>query len=76
MKSAKLSDLLRDRATIKGTIIVIGLFGGQQFSGIYAMVIIDKIVYKFIFEFFLNASSNIKLSFIYLIHNERSFVLN
>lgn len=41
-RSAKLSDLFRDRATIKGLIIILGLFGGQQFSGIFAVVIIDN----------------------------------
>lgn len=38
-KSVKLLDLFRDRATIKGLIIVLGLFIGQQFCGIFAMVI-------------------------------------
>ncbi|KMQ94447.1 facilitated trehalose transporter tret1-like protein [Lasius niger] len=37
-RSAKLSDLFRDRATIKGLIIILGLFGGQQFSGIFAVI--------------------------------------
>lgn len=42
MRSAKLSDLFRDKATIKGLIIILGLFAGQQFSGIFAVVIIDN----------------------------------
>lgn len=37
-RSSKLLDLFRDRATIKGLIITLGLFGGQQFGGIFAMV--------------------------------------
>lgn len=40
-KSIKFSDLFRDRATIKGLIITLGLFTGQQFGGIFAMVIVD-----------------------------------
>lgn len=39
-KSVKFSDLFRDKATIKGLIIVLGLYIGQQFCGIFAMVII------------------------------------
>jgi len=39
-KSAKFSDLFRDKATIKGLIIALGLNIGQQSSGIFAMVII------------------------------------
>ncbi|XP_076672749.1 facilitated trehalose transporter Tret1 [Andrena cerasifolii] len=31
-------DLFRDRATIKGLIITLGLFSGQQFCGIFAMI--------------------------------------
>lgn len=42
MRSAKLSDLFRDKATIKGLIIILGLFAGQQFSGIFAVVIINN----------------------------------
>lgn len=41
MKPAKFSDLVRDKATIKGIIIVVGLFIGQQLCGIFAMVIIS-----------------------------------
>lgn len=37
-KSIGLSDLFRDRATVKGLFITLGLFGGQQFAGIFAMV--------------------------------------
>lgn len=40
--SAKLSDLFRDKASIRGLIIILGLFIGQQFGGIFAMVIIDN----------------------------------
>lgn len=48
-RSAKFSDLFRDKATIKGMIIILGLFAGQQFCGIFAMVIIGdlRIVYEF-----------------------------
>lgn len=41
-KSAKLMDLFRDKAAIKGLIITLGLFGAQQFCGIMAMVIVGK----------------------------------
>ena len=34
----KLSDLLNNRATLKGLIIALGLLGGQQLSGINVMV--------------------------------------
>jgi len=37
-KSAKFSDMFRDKATIKGLIIVLGLYIGQQFCGIFAMI--------------------------------------
>lgn len=46
-KSAKLSDLFRDRATIKGLIIVCGLFLGQQLGGIFAMVIVNNYLATF-----------------------------
>lgn len=42
-KSAKFSDMFRDKATIKGLIIVLILYIAQQFSGIFAMVIIDDL---------------------------------
>ncbi|XP_072757425.1 facilitated trehalose transporter Tret1-like [Anoplolepis gracilipes] len=45
-KSAKLSDLFRDRATIKGLIIVLGLFIAQQFGGIFAMVSYTETIFK------------------------------
>jgi len=38
MKTAKISDLFKDKATIKGLIITLALFSGQQFSGIFALV--------------------------------------
>jgi SP family facilitated glucose transporter-like MFS transporter 8 len=38
MKTAKLSDLFKDKATIKGLIITLALFCGQQFGGIFALV--------------------------------------
>lgn len=37
-KSIGISDLFRDKATIKGLVITLGLFGGQQFCGIFVMV--------------------------------------
>lgn len=43
-KPAKLSDLFRDRATIKGLIIVLGLYAGQQLCGVFPMVIISHIL--------------------------------
>lgn len=36
--SIGLGDLFRDRATIKGLVISLGLFGGQQLCGIFAMI--------------------------------------
>lgn len=46
MKSAKYSDLFRDRATIKGLIIVLGLYVGQQFCGIFAMISNTETIFK------------------------------
>ncbi|XP_078037488.1 facilitated trehalose transporter Tret1 [Augochlora pura] len=37
-KPIRLSDLFRDKATIKGLVISMGLFGGQQLCGIFAMI--------------------------------------
>ena len=37
-KKPKLSDLITNRATLKGLIIALGLLGGQQLCGISAMV--------------------------------------
>ncbi|XP_033327105.2 facilitated trehalose transporter Tret1 [Megalopta genalis] len=37
-RSFRVSDLFRDRATIKGLVISMGLFGGQQLCGIFAMI--------------------------------------
>ncbi|XP_029170085.1 facilitated trehalose transporter Tret1-like [Nylanderia fulva] len=45
-KAAKLSDLFRDRATIKGLIIILGLYGGQQFSGIFAVISYTESIFK------------------------------
>ncbi|XP_029170101.1 facilitated trehalose transporter Tret1-like [Nylanderia fulva] len=45
-KAAKLSDLFRDRATIKGLIIILGLYGGQQFSGIFAVISYAESIFK------------------------------
>lgn len=44
--TAKLTDLFRDKASIKGLIIVLGLFGGQQFSGITAMINYTESIFK------------------------------
>lgn len=44
--SAKLSDLFRDKASIKGLIIILGLFIGQQFGGIFAMVSYTESIFK------------------------------
>lgn len=38
IEEPKFSDLFEDRATCKGIIISLGLLGGQQLSGIFAMV--------------------------------------
>ncbi|XP_011144714.1 facilitated trehalose transporter Tret1 [Harpegnathos saltator] len=45
-KSVKLSDLFKDRATIKGLIIVVGLFLGQQFCGIFAMLSYTETIFE------------------------------
>ncbi|XP_031845373.1 facilitated trehalose transporter Tret1 isoform X2 [Nomia melanderi] len=37
-RSVRPSDLIRDKATIKGLLIALGLFGGQQLCGIFAMI--------------------------------------
>lgn len=37
-QTIKPSDLFRDRATIKGLFITLGLFAGQQMAGIFIMV--------------------------------------
>lgn len=42
-KSAKFSDLFKERGTIKGLIIAFGLLGGQQMCGMLAVVIAKKI---------------------------------
>ncbi|XP_017757195.1 PREDICTED: facilitated trehalose transporter Tret1-like [Eufriesea mexicana] len=45
-RSTKLLELFRDRATIKGLLITLGLFGGQQFSGIFAMLSYTETIFK------------------------------
>lgn len=44
-KPFKLSDLFRDKATIKGWVISAGLFGGQQLCGIFAMVSYSETIF-------------------------------
>ncbi|XP_072757429.1 facilitated trehalose transporter Tret1-like [Anoplolepis gracilipes] len=44
--SAKLSDLFRDRATIKGLIIILGLFAAQQLCGIFAVLSYTETIFK------------------------------
>ncbi|KAG5332673.1 TRET1 protein, partial [Acromyrmex heyeri] len=46
IKSAKFSDLVRDKATIRGLIIVMGLFIGQQLCGIFAMISNTEMIFK------------------------------
>ncbi|XP_012062769.1 PREDICTED: facilitated trehalose transporter Tret1-like [Atta cephalotes] len=46
IKSAKFSDLVRDKATIKGLIIIVGLFIGQQLCGIFAMISNTEMIFK------------------------------
>ncbi|KAL0112234.1 hypothetical protein PUN28_011947 [Cardiocondyla obscurior] len=46
VKSAKFSDLFRDKATIKGLIIVLGLYIAQQFCGIFAMLSNTETIFK------------------------------
>ncbi|XP_032665930.1 facilitated trehalose transporter Tret1-like [Odontomachus brunneus] len=43
---SKWSDLFRDRATIKGLIIVCGLFFGQQLCGIFAMLTYTETIFE------------------------------
>ncbi|XP_072757428.1 facilitated trehalose transporter Tret1-like isoform X2 [Anoplolepis gracilipes] len=45
-RSVKLSDLFRDRATIKGLIIVLGLFATQQLSGVFAVINYTETIFK------------------------------
>lgn len=45
-KSIGLSDLFRDRATVKGLFITLGLFGGQQFAGIFAMISYTESIFR------------------------------
>ncbi|XP_012532000.1 facilitated trehalose transporter Tret1 isoform X2 [Monomorium pharaonis] len=45
-KPAKFSDLFRDKATIKGLIITLGLFIGQQFCGVFAMISNTETIFK------------------------------
>ncbi|XP_018399375.1 PREDICTED: facilitated trehalose transporter Tret1-like [Cyphomyrmex costatus] len=46
IKSAKFSDLVKDKATIKGLIIVVGLYIGQQLCGIFAMLSNTEMIFK------------------------------
>lgn len=61
MRSAKFSDLFRDKATIKGLIIGLGLMVSQQFCGIFAMVIIDDLQiareFRHLMQFYLLTNS-------------------
>nr|XP_012147415.1 PREDICTED: facilitated trehalose transporter Tret1-like isoform X2 [Megachile rotundata] len=45
-KSIGLSDLFRDRATTKGLSITLGLFGGQHFSGIFAVLSYTETIFR------------------------------
>ncbi|KAG7213790.1 hypothetical protein KM043_003010 [Ampulex compressa] len=45
-RSVKLADLFRDRGTIKGLIISLGLFGGQQLCGIFAMISYTENIFR------------------------------
>ncbi|EZA57322.1 hypothetical protein DMN91_003297 [Ooceraea biroi] len=45
-RSAKLSDLFKDRATIKALIISLMLFCGQQFGGIFALISYSETIFK------------------------------
>ncbi|XP_066598151.1 facilitated trehalose transporter Tret1-like [Prorops nasuta] len=45
-KSIGISDLFRDRGTIKGLIIALGLFMGQQLCGIFAMMSYTESIFK------------------------------
>ncbi|KZC09071.1 Facilitated trehalose transporter Tret1, partial [Dufourea novaeangliae] len=45
-KRIKPSDLIRDRATVRGLIITLGLFGGQQLCGIFAMVSYTETIFR------------------------------
>ncbi|XP_043500909.1 facilitated trehalose transporter Tret1-like isoform X1 [Polistes fuscatus] len=45
-KSIGLSDLFRDRATIKGLVIALGLFAGQQLCGIFAMISYTETIFR------------------------------
>ncbi|XP_070168756.1 facilitated trehalose transporter Tret1 isoform X1 [Polyergus mexicanus] len=46
MRSAKLSDLFKDKATIKGLFIILGLFAGQQFAGIFAVISYTESIFQ------------------------------
>ncbi|CAK9794698.1 Facilitated trehalose transporter Tret1 [Anthophora quadrimaculata] len=45
-RSVRLSDLFRDRASIKGLVITLGLFGGQQLAGIFLMISYTETIFK------------------------------
>ncbi|CAL7934717.1 unnamed protein product [Xylocopa violacea] len=45
-RTVKLSDLFRDRATIKGSFITLGLFAGQQLAGISVVLSYTGTIFK------------------------------
>ncbi|KAK2576978.1 hypothetical protein KPH14_011942 [Odynerus spinipes] len=45
-RSVGLWDLFRDRGTIKGVLISLGLFGGQQLCGIFAMISYTETIFR------------------------------
>ncbi|KAI4500604.1 hypothetical protein M0802_004196 [Mischocyttarus mexicanus] len=45
-KSIGFSDLFRDRGTIKGLVIALGLFAGQQLCGIFAMISYTETIFR------------------------------
>ncbi|XP_006617438.1 facilitated trehalose transporter Tret1-like [Apis dorsata] len=45
-QTIKLSYLFRDRATIKGLFITLGLFAGQQMAGIFIMISYTETIFK------------------------------
>ncbi|XP_053980734.1 facilitated trehalose transporter Tret1-like [Hylaeus volcanicus] len=45
-KSVGFSDLFRDKATIKGLVITLGLFAAQQLCGIFAMISYAETIFK------------------------------
>ncbi|KAL2748996.1 facilitated trehalose transporter Tret1-like [Vespula maculifrons] len=45
-KSVGFMDLFRNRGTIKALIIALGIFGGQQFCGIFAMISYTETIFR------------------------------